>query len=1280
MYSINRRLISAFLALVLVGVGLYTVSPAQAATFAVACDTETNTGDVNDLISRIDQANVTPEADTIVLGTNCVYSLTTPSAVDSVFGDVGLPKITTNMTIQGDGSIIQLSPESQSEFRLLLVEAPGVLTLNGVTVRDGISNLGAGMLVKTGGSSRLINSSFVDNDANFFGGGILSYGDLFAINSTIGNNEAGEDGGGLITYDGNVTLVNVTISGNRAKDGAGFNVDPGTASVTLRNTLIGGNFATESGGEPDVFDGLGNMTGNNNLVSTVVNFAQFSFSNGVDGNIIGSEQSPQNPLLSALSPTPPYYFATSSGSPALEAGDNASFAAAVPVGFIIDQDIAGNNRLIDIDSSGTAEIDIGSFEAPPANLSEPVLNKPNSVDLLLPNTTVLLEWNDQEDADSFKVDLIGPTGFNFYGQEFDSNNCDGTICELSVNIDGDQGEYFVFIQPRTSSGFVGPVGQSTFNMGFIQPFLTAPGGQFLQVNPIGLRWEYQQGTSYIVNVYDSFNVQIYNNTVSAGTGNCVSITCELEVPYNNTLGVWQVWIIPVANGVFGSWTQSEFEVIAFDRVFLTSPSEGTRLSPSSTTTLDITFNAQEGVELFDINVYDPDGLIFTQTDLDASTCTDGVCTINIPAYDGSIGTYSAWIRPKTPDFAGPWAGTQFSVQWDPVTLTSPTGELAPKETFTLTWDHQAGVEFYQMDVYTPQAQVVDSDIDASTACTETTCTLDINYGGTGTYAAWILPKSSDGIGLWQDTTFNVFYQPVGLTTPQNIVAPQNIIQLQWPVEQYQTTGFQFNLYSKGQTILSETAYNVSNCSGGVCTIDLPIDEGGFGEYDMWMRVLAPNGVAGPWSLSEFDIRFLPATLSAPTDIIAPSGQLNLVWDHQPGVKFYTIDFYDPFGTKLYNQRYDASQCSDNTCTLDVVYDGPTGIYTVWMVPDTGDYFGNWAQSQFEVNFIPTVLTSPVNEIAPVETLTLTWPLQPGIETYFLDLYDPFGQLLVNVEPYNAVDVCVDGVCSVDIPYNKFAGTYQAWMIPYTNSKFGAWTPSFFDVAFQNVTLSEPTGISAPFDEVTLRWAEAPGATSYFVNTYSPKPGVPALFEGEVFAANACNAGLCSLTITTGRDVGLHETWIIPFGNGKFGNWSLSEWQFDLAEISLVSPTGTIPNNVPIFLQWPRYGDADYIVNFYGPNGLVAALPLYDHFYCGVNLCVWGAIPYDGAAGQYEVWVIAVADDDFGTWTQSTFNVISSDVGVLAADAVDMLGSAIEGPPALDTSAVEAPVDPPDALP
>ncbi len=232
----------------------------------------------------------------------------------------------------------------------------GTLTVTGSTFSDNSTNNSGGGILNYYGMATVMGSTFSNNSADYGGGIENDNGTLTVTNSTFSNNSAVQQGGGIFNETGGtLTVTNSTFSSNSADatgSGEGLHVDSGTA--TLRNTII----ANSVNGR----DCVGTLSGtnNNNLIESAANAC--GLTHGSSGNIIGFD-----PNLGALTGSPAY-FPLNTGSPAIDAGDNATCAAA-PVN---NQSQNGVTRPQDGDANGTKVCDIGSYEhpdLPPALLS-----------------------------------------------------------------------------------------------------------------------------------------------------------------------------------------------------------------------------------------------------------------------------------------------------------------------------------------------------------------------------------------------------------------------------------------------------------------------------------------------------------------------------------------------------------------------------------------------------------------------------------------------------------------------------------------------------------------------------------------------------------------------------------------------------------------------------------------------------------------------------------------------------------------------------------------------
>lgn len=342
-----RRIGWPWLALFFFGIlilfGVVAVQPASATTFNPAC---TNAS----LITAITDANnesLNPGADTINLPADCTYTFSVSNNNTGGRGNNALPAITGAITINGNDAVIERSTaDSTPAFRLFFVQNTGNLTLNHLTIQNGLAsgaNDGGGLhntsgvvtisdstfiengtsgigdsggaLYTNGGAVNIRNSTFSSNYANDEDGGAIygDAGDLTITNSTFNLNGA-DDSGGALYIDGSTTLVtNSTIAGNSAgTSGSGFHRASGT--LTLRNTIVASNILSTNC--------EGNFSGADNLSddpACATGFTQVTYEELNLGSLDDNDGKTQTMALGA-------------GSLAIDAGNATVCAEAFPTG------------------------------------------------------------------------------------------------------------------------------------------------------------------------------------------------------------------------------------------------------------------------------------------------------------------------------------------------------------------------------------------------------------------------------------------------------------------------------------------------------------------------------------------------------------------------------------------------------------------------------------------------------------------------------------------------------------------------------------------------------------------------------------------------------------------------------------------------------------------------------------------------------------------------------------------------------------------------------------
>ncbi|NEO64165.1 MAG: hypothetical protein F6J98_28645 [Moorea sp. SIO4G2] len=219
----------------------------------------------------------------------------------------------------------------------------GTANIANSTIANNQASDGGGIEI-LGGTANIANSTIVKNQGSNIGGGIDVYnGTANIANSTIANNQASDGGGIYIFGSGTANIANSTIANNQANEGGGIDNDGGTANIA--STIIAANNANNVGDDINgAFTSLGNnLIGNGETGS--------GFTNGVNGDLVGTTAAPIDPLLGPLQNNggPTETLALDPGSPAIDAGSN-------PNGLTTDQRGAGFDRVVG------SSADIGAFE------------------------------------------------------------------------------------------------------------------------------------------------------------------------------------------------------------------------------------------------------------------------------------------------------------------------------------------------------------------------------------------------------------------------------------------------------------------------------------------------------------------------------------------------------------------------------------------------------------------------------------------------------------------------------------------------------------------------------------------------------------------------------------------------------------------------------------------------------------------------------------------------------------------------------------------------------
>jgi CSLREA domain-containing protein len=317
-----------------------TSSPAQAATYTV--NNALDTAEVNDgacttdfggctLREAINAANASSGvADTINFDLNQLDLITLATLSQ-------LPAITDTAGLTIDGSSVNITISGAEQHRVFWVDRGAKLTLNRLTVANGLVPL----------------------EGTATAGGIFSEGTLEVSNSTISDNTVSGDGGGIF-YDtrtaGSAKIWNTTISDNSVDpDGEGSGIFHGS-EVTMWNTIVANNLGSDNCIDT-VTDGGNNLDSGISCGFSAANNSQSGTLNPSTGEV-----TPLDPKLGPLDDNggPTETHALLAGSTAINKGNNAF--ALDPNGNPLQFDQRGLGFARIVGPAVDPAVDIGAFE------------------------------------------------------------------------------------------------------------------------------------------------------------------------------------------------------------------------------------------------------------------------------------------------------------------------------------------------------------------------------------------------------------------------------------------------------------------------------------------------------------------------------------------------------------------------------------------------------------------------------------------------------------------------------------------------------------------------------------------------------------------------------------------------------------------------------------------------------------------------------------------------------------------------------------------------------
>ncbi len=158
--------------------------------------------------------------------------------------------------VTGSGSTLSITGNDENCYRVFYhPETLGLTdaTLDGFTISGGNAvgseSLSGGGMYNVSASLTLRNLSIISNSAKNYGGGLHNTGSstITLTNSTISLNKAESGGGGIYNRTSILNCENVTITGNNSTAGAGIIIEY-YSNVKINNAIIASNTATNFGG------------------------------------------------------------------------------------------------------------------------------------------------------------------------------------------------------------------------------------------------------------------------------------------------------------------------------------------------------------------------------------------------------------------------------------------------------------------------------------------------------------------------------------------------------------------------------------------------------------------------------------------------------------------------------------------------------------------------------------------------------------------------------------------------------------------------------------------------------------------------------------------------------------------------------------------------------------------------------------------------------------------------------------------------------------------------
>ncbi|MBN1535821.1 MAG: DUF11 domain-containing protein [Anaerolineales bacterium] len=187
------------------------------------------------LRDAIDAANEMAAENTILFAVGDNQTITLTSALPEVMDEAGA------LTIDGETHAITIS--GNYLHPVFDIGSGGIkLTLQNLTVADGLATSGAGIYLGSSSYLTLTQVTVISNTATTYGAGLFmnSASNVDLTNVTFANNQAADYGGAIYNTSGTLLLNNVTMSANASASTGGGIYQTG-GSLDVQNSILWNN-------------------------------------------------------------------------------------------------------------------------------------------------------------------------------------------------------------------------------------------------------------------------------------------------------------------------------------------------------------------------------------------------------------------------------------------------------------------------------------------------------------------------------------------------------------------------------------------------------------------------------------------------------------------------------------------------------------------------------------------------------------------------------------------------------------------------------------------------------------------------------------------------------------------------------------------------------------------------------------------------------------------------------------------------------------------------------